>query len=142
MINTTDIYKEFVKRNPATDVNYQTFKYILTAYNKGIVDALMAGETFNLGTKLGRLSIKKFPRNFNRKSVDWGETNKLLKQGIRKLVFFTDDFYFAFNWEKRYCTIKNKSVYKFYPAGGKIGPRKRLIQFLKSNDMNKLNFKE
>lgn len=141
-MNTTDMYEDFVKRNPASDINYKIFKYILSSYNKGIVELLMDGETFNLGTKLGRLSIKKFPRNFNRKTVDWGETNKLLRNGIKQLVYFTDDYYYGFHWEKRYCTIKNKSVYKFYPAGGVNGPRKQLIRFLKANTMNQLNFKE
>lgn len=136
------MYADFKRRNPGTDVTYQLFKYILSEYNKGIVNTLMKGESFNLGQRLGKLRIRKMPRNFNRKKIDWGETNKLKKQGIKKLIYFTDEYYYGFFWEKRYCTIKNKSVYKFHPAGGEAGPRKRLIRFLKENDLNRLNFKE
>ena len=142
MINATDMYADFKRRNPGTDVTYVMFKHILSEYNQGIVDTLMKGETFNLGVRLGKLRIRKVARNFNRKTVDWGETNKLAKQGIKQLVYFTDEYYYGFFWEKRYCTIKNKSVYKFHPAGGQEGPKKRLIRFLKEDELNCLNFKE
>ena len=142
MINSTDIYEEYKKRNPGTDITYQLFKYTLDNYNKGIVEALLQGKTFNIGNKLGRIRIKKFVRNFKRKTVDWGETNKIKAQGINKLIYYTDEYYYGFAWEKRYCTVKNKSVYKFKPAGGKRGPKKLLITLLKENDMNHLNFKE
>jgi hypothetical protein len=140
-MNTTDMYKDFIKRNPASDINYKIFRYILSEYNKGILELLLEGGTFNIGNKLGRLCVKKFTRNFSRRTVDWGETNKLKKQGINQLVYYTDDYYYGYNWEKRYCTVKNKSVYKFYPAGGVKGPKKQLIRLLKSNSLNHLNFK-
>lgn len=142
MINSTDMYKKFKERNPGTDITYPLFKYILTSYNKQVVDVLMRGETFNIGSKIGKLKISKFPRNFKRKTVDWGETNKLRKQGIKKMVYYTDDYYYGYYWQKKSCSVKNKSVYKFHPAGGKNGPKKRLINYLKADEMNRLTFSQ
>jgi hypothetical protein len=142
MINVTDLYKKFKKKNPDSDVTYTLFKYVISSYNKQIVDYLMEGGTFNLGSRLGKLKIKRVVRNFKNKAIDWGETNKLKARGINQLVYYTDEHYYGFFWEKRNCTVKNKSVYKFYPAGGIIGPKKRLIKFLKENELNKLNFTE
>ena len=105
-----DIYKYYAKNNPGTYVTYTQFKFILSLFNKKAVDYILQGKTLNFHNRLGKLRIKRVKRNFNDKTVDWAETNKLKKQGINKLVYYTDDFWYRWYWEKRICTIPNKSV--------------------------------
>jgi hypothetical protein len=137
-----DMYRYYKERNPGTDVTYTQFKYILSLYNKKVADRLLKGDIVNLGNRVGKLRIKKVARDFNKKTVDWNSTNQLKAQGINKLVFFTDEYWYRWAWEKKSCQIPNKSVYKFRPTGGEGGNRKRLTRLLKSDELAHLNFKE
>ncbi len=141
MHHAIDMYDKFRKDNSGTDVNYTLFKYIISAYNKGIVQHLLTGGTFHLGAGLGRLKISKIKRDFSkRKTINWGETRKHYQQGIEKLVYYTDEYYYRFTWFKKYCNIKNKSAYNFRPAGGVKGPKKQLVELLKKDEFAHLNF--
>jgi hypothetical protein len=137
-----DIYKYYAKNNPGTYVTYTQFKYVLSLFNKKAVEQILAGKTLNLHNRLGKIRIQRVRRNFNTKTVDWAETNKLQSRGIRKLVFFTDDFWYRWYWEKRTCTIPNKSVYSFRPTGGENGNKKRLVRTLKTDEFAHINFQE
>jgi hypothetical protein len=137
-----DIFKYYKKNNPGTDVTYTQFKYIISQFNRKASEYILQGRTLNLHNRLGKIRIKKIRRNFYRKSVDWAETNKLKAQGIKQLVYFTDDYWFRWYWEKRVCTIPNKSVYSFRPTGGDHGNRKNLVKLLKTDEFAHINFKE
>lgn len=137
-----DIYNYYKKNNPGIDTSYTQFKYILSQFNKKAVVHILQGRSLNFHNRLGRMRIKKVKRNFNSKTVDWLETNKLQKQGINKLVFYTDDYWYRWYWEKRTCTIPNKSVYSFRPTGGDDGNRKKLVHLLKTDEFAHLNFRE
>ena len=102
---------------------------------------LLEGQVFNMGQRLGSMRIKKIPRTFNKPTVDWGETNRLKKQGIKQLVHYTDDFYYRWNWDKHRCLVKNKSVYTFAPTAGQSGNRRKLVQKLKTDEFAHLNYK-
>lgn len=135
-----DAYKWYRKNNPGTEVTYPLFKHIVSQFNKKVADAILEGSVFNMGFHLGTIRIKKIERTFNRPAIDWGETNKLKKQGIKQLVYYTDDYYFRWNWDKNRCRVKNKSVYTFCPTGGQTGNRKALVHKLKSDDLVYLNY--
>jgi len=137
-----DIFKYYQKNNPGTYVTYTQFKYILSLFNKKAAAYILQGRVLNLHNRLGKIRIKKVKRNFNSKTVDWLESNNLKKRGIMKLVYFTDDYWYRWYWEKRTCTIPNKSVYSFRPTGGDNGNRKSLVRLLKSDEFAHLNFKE
>jgi hypothetical protein len=142
MYRVMDMFKVFKKQNPDTTITYPLFKFVLSQYNKKVSREILQGESFSLGSRMGVIKIKKIERkNFTRPAVDWGETNKLLKQGIRKRVFFTDRFYYRWCWEKKACNIPNKTVYKFSPTKGETGNKMALIKLLKTNEFAQLNFK-
>ena len=48
-----DMYKFFVKKNPDTDVTYTLFKYIISKFNKKIVNKVLEGKEFYMGHRLG-----------------------------------------------------------------------------------------
>lgn len=140
--NMEDVYKEFIKEHPDTILSYKMFKSIISQFNKKAAQKILEGHTLWLGHKLGNIRIKKIERaNYSKPAIDWGETNKLKKQGIEKHVYFTDNFYFRWFWEKARCQVTNKSVYRFRPSGGPNGNRRALVNLLKQDEFAMLNFK-
>lgn len=136
-----DAYRWFKKNNPNTTITYTLYKHIISQFNKKVSERVLDGEVFNMGYKLGTIRIKKIPRTFNKLSVDWGETNRLKKQGIKQLVYYTDDYYYRWNWDKNRCLVKNKSVYTFAPTAGLKGNRRKLVSRLKSDEFAFMNYK-
>lgn len=136
-----DAYNWFRKKNPDTTVTYPLYKQVISQFNKKVSNAILEGQVFNMGHHLGTLRIKKIERTFTRPTIDWGETNKLKKQGIKQLVYYTDDFYYRWNWDKSRSRAKNKSVYTFSPTSGATGNRKALVHKLKGDDFAYLNYK-
>lgn len=137
-----EMYKFYQHIYPNKDVPYLMFKYIISQYNKKSIDKILDGYTLKLGSNLGNIRIKKIERNFDKPVVNWEETNKLKKQGIKKLVYFTDKYYYRFYWEKKAAKIKNKSVYRFDPTGGRVGNKKKLVEFLKTDEFAETKFNE
>lgn len=139
-----DMYGWFVKNNPETDITYPLFKETISLFNKLASEYILEGKRVRFGNYLGTVRIQKVERKFSSKPihVNWGETNKLFKQGIKQRVFFTDDYYFGWHWDKGSCKIKNKTVYKFYPTAGPGGNKKRLARFLNSDDLVKTLYSE
>jgi hypothetical protein len=135
--NAKDMYKEFKKENPDTDITYSLFKHILSGYNKTLVEEIIKGMIFNPNYNIGKILIKKIERSFNKKTIDWGETNKLKKQGIKQMVYFTDNYYYRISWDKVNCTIKNKFVYRFQPT---YTFKKMLVSSLKNDALSKIIF--
>lgn len=136
------MYKEYKKNNPNTDITYPLYKTVLDLFNKKIADKILEGKSFNMGYKLGSIRIKKIERTPTNKVINWPETQALWEeQGYKKdFVYFTDKYYYRWNWEKRKCTVKNKSVYKFIPTSGKNGLKKKLAFKLKSDPFALINY--
>jgi hypothetical protein len=137
-----EMFMEYRKNNPGTDVTYTLYKEVISMYNKKLVDVLLTGKEYNLRHNLGRIRIRKVQRNFEKPTINWGETNKLKAEGINQFVYFTDDHWFRWYWEKRKCSIKNKSVYQFRPTEGKTGNKRKLITLLQDDEFAYLNFTE
>ena len=137
-----DSYKWYKSQNPDTPVTYALYKHIISRFNKRVSELILEGEVFNMGQRLGTIRIKKIPRTFNKPTIDWGETNRLKKQGIKKLVYYTDDYYYRWNWDKHRCLVKNKSVYTFAPTAGERGNRRKLVEKLKTDEFAYLNYKQ
>lgn len=140
--STKDSYRWFKKENPDTQITYSLYKHIISRFNKRVSEEILEGQVFNMGQRLGTIRIKKIPRTFNKPTIDWGETNRLKKQGIKQLVYYTDDYYYRWNWDKHRCLVKNKSVYTFAPTAGQKGNRKKLVQKLKTDEFAYLNYKQ
>jgi len=136
------MYKAYKKANPDTDITYPLYKTVLDLFNKKIADKILDGHMFNMGSKLGTIRIKKIERSPENKVINWPETQKMWKeQGFKEgFVYFTDKYYYRWAWEKRRCTVKNKSVYKFWPTSGKNGLRRRLVARLKNDPFASTNY--
>ena len=139
-LNALDMFKFFLKNNPDTTVTYSSYKHALSEFHKKAVQMILCGKTFYMGHKLGLIRIKKVERNFDKPSINWGETNKLKAEGINKHVYFTDEYWYRWYWNKSRASLKNKSVYKFSPTEGSKGNKKKLVQTIKMDQFAHLNF--
>ena len=131
-------YEQYKRRN----INYKIYKETICRFNKIMVEKILDGHTLYMGNKLGEIRIRKVRRNPDRPTIDWGETNKLKKQGINRYVYFTDDWWYRWYWRKRNAQVKNKSVYSFRPTRGGTGNMRRLSNLLTTDEFAKLKFKE
>jgi len=122
--------KELILRSKEVKkiIDYKTFKNILTVYNTKAGEKIIDGKKVNLLNGLGYLCGRRVERNFNKKSINWEETDKLrdkdgnlpIKNGKKVVVFYTNDDWCRVAWCKT-SAIKNVSVYAFVPSGGQKG---------------------
>lgn len=141
-LGVKDMYRDYKKKNPGTDVTYALYKHTISEFCKKAVDRVLEGDTLYLGHKLGCIRIKKVPRNFDNPVIDWYETNKLKAEGINKHIYYTDPYWFRWYWDKSRPALKNKSVYKFEATKGETGNVKKLVRKIKNDPFAELNYKE
>ena len=141
-LGAKQMYVFYKKQYPDSDVSYTLFKYTISEFFKKAIKQVLNGKEFYLGHKLGSIRIRKVARNFDKPTINWFETNKLKAKGINKHVFFTDEFWYRFSWNKRSAALKNKSVYKFSATEGANGNKKQLVRKLREDDFAHINFKE
>lgn len=141
-----DMYNYYQRKNN-DDVTYFMFKEVVSRFNKKISDAILMGETLSMKHHLGNIRIKKVKRSFGSKPpIDWFESRKQQAQGVEKyLVYYTDPYWYRWYWEKKKCTVKNKTVYSFIPTvsnSSKDGNRNKLVKVLRSDPLAALRFKQ
>ncbi len=146
-----DIYKHYAELGG--DLPYKDFREIICAFNEEAMRQILDGRELNMGKGLSRLSIMRIERDFKRLVIDWENSNKLKAEllaegeelfskdnpdGVKWFVFFTDDWYLRFYWEKKRCSLKNRSAYRL-----DITPnnKSRLKQLLKDDSFAYLNFR-
>ena len=136
--------KEIKAKKEERVLTYKEFRAVITQFNLKMIDKILTGYEFRLPYRLGVLSIKKIQRRFDKPVINWGETKKLKEQGIDELVYFTDDFYCRWYWQKRACQVTNKIVYFFKPTKDnryKQGAVNKLSTLLKTDELAHHNFK-
>ena len=150
-----DIYNEYI--NSKEEVDEVLFKSICKDFNINIMDYILDGKEFNMGSNLSTISIIRLPRNNSNPRIDWGESNKYKKELINKgeelfnkntgegnkwYIYFTDNEYCRFYWKKSKCRVPNKSAYKFTPTRGEKGNKEKLINLLRIDELAYLKFKK
>lgn len=140
--NTEDMYNFFVKLYPTTSIREGEYKKVVNECYKFIVDTILEGNTVKLGQRLGEVRIQKHKRTYKKPRINWAETMILKKQGIKKLVYYTDDWWFKWYWKKNSCQIPNKTVYSFTPTKGPNGIKAKLAKKLKSDEFSYLIYSE
>ena len=106
-----------IERAKGFKVEYKSYRQIIGKFNLALIEAILKGYIFTIPKSLGKLSIKKIKRKGSNPIVDWGASNKVKKEtGEWNLVYFLTDWWFRWYWEKKSCTIRNKSVYSFKPT--------------------------
>jgi hypothetical protein len=143
-LTAKEMYSEFKKTHP--EVSYFMYKETLSRINKELSSLILEGHTLKLSKyKLGNIRIKKVKRRFVKPRINWGESMKRKNEGIAEyFVYYTDDVWFRWYWEKSKCSVKNKSVYSFAPTisnSSKDGNKNKLTNLLKTNPLAALNFK-
>lgn len=137
--------RDIEERSNKRRLSYSEFRNVITEFNLKLIDRILEGYEFTVPYRLGKLSIKKIKRRFDKPMIDWGTTMKLKNEtGETKLVYFTDDYFCRWYWYKRACHVTNKSVYFFKPTTDnrtKKGATNKLSQLLKTNEYAHLNFK-
>ena len=76
-LGAKDMYREYKKHNPDTDVTYTCYRAVLESFSKMLVRELLNVVVFNMGQRLGTLRIKKIERSLNARTIDWNETLKI-----------------------------------------------------------------
>ncbi|UCD07716.1 MAG: hypothetical protein JSW41_01965 [Candidatus Aenigmatarchaeota archaeon] len=120
-------------------MTYKLFHEITCKFNKKAVEAIVDGDTVNLGNRLGELRIKKINRFAP--SVDWpaskARRKELISQDKRPrskeypggenwFIYRNSEFYLRFSWTKRFRSsgvpmLRNGKVYAFYPTSNSSG---------------------
>jgi len=150
------IYDDYqIKYDDSIDA--KTFRDICSDYNMIVMSNVLEGKTFNMGYNLSSIYIVRVRRDPRTPRIDWGESNKyrdeLIKKGLplydnitekgRKwYIYYTDDFYCKYHWNKGKCKIPNKSVYRFDATRGVKGNKGKLITLLRKDDLAYLKFKK
>lgn len=146
-----DIYKHYIECGG--ELPYTEFREIICTFNEDVIDQILDGRELNMGKGLSRLSIMRIERDFKRPTIDWGSSNKLKEEllaegeelfskdnsdGTKWFVYFTDDWYLRFYWEKKRCSLKNRSAYRLDITFDNKNHLKRLI---KKDSLAYLNFR-
>jgi hypothetical protein len=148
-LTSKHLYGFYVSRGGT--LSWAVWSSILAKFNQAAMDAIIyEGKELDMGMGLSRLSVLRIDRNFALPRVDWPAT-KILKRelvaegkelfseenqdGAPYLVYFTDEWYCRFFWEKRNCKVKNVSAYRFDASRGLKGNKGKLIAHLKSDSL-------
>jgi len=128
---TKDAY-DFYKSKGGTE-DYDTYIKVITYYNKYVINQMInEGRVLRMG-RLGTMMVAAVWRNFNKQVVNWGETNKLRSQGIKEMVYFTDNYAVKYYYMRN--KFKNRRFYKFKPTRGIHGNVAKLIEANKKDDL-------
>ena len=156
MLTIKDIHKHYVK-HVEDPIETRLFRQICEEFNMHIVDYILEGGEFSMGSNLSTLSIRRIERNPSKPTIDWWESNKykqeLLAQvkelfdastgeGEKWFIYYTDPWYCKYHWQKSRCKISNKSAYRFTPTRGLKGNKEKLTKLLKDDDLAYLRFKK
>lgn len=152
--NTPELYKFYKKESG--ELSKEMFTELCQEFNQRVMDdIILKGGKFNMGDNLSTLSIGRIERNYSNKQVDWAASKKLkqqlldegkklyddsTKEGEKWLVYFTNDWYCRFYWNKGRCKVPNKTAYKFVATRGEVGNKNKLKTLLRKDELAYLQF--
>jgi len=130
--NTLEAYK-FYKSKGGT-YSLEDYNKVIVYFNKAVIkEIIFKGRVLVLPKGMGKLCAAAIYRNFNKNIVNWHETMKNYKQGIKQMVYYTDAYSIKFYFMKG--LFVNKSFYKFKPTKGVNGNIKKLIEANKQDPL-------
>jgi hypothetical protein len=123
-------YKEEMKGK----VNFDTYTDILVDFNMYCMKEMIENaRVLNMGDQVGNMFVACIWRNFNRRVVNWGETNKRRANGEKVMIYYTDDYSLKFMWRKG--KFRGKSLYKFMPTQGSKGNMQYMLRYNRDNPL-------
>jgi hypothetical protein len=135
---------------------YSEYREACSAFNEAVADSIVAGKVFNPGHNLGEISVVRIERNYDKPRVDWAESERLKAEILARggtpreageqdgedwFVYFTDDWFCRFYWNKKACTISHKTLYSFHATRGHKGVKTKLVQRLRTNPLAYRSFR-
>lgn len=120
-------YKKFCAEFPEVDIDFGTYKTIITEYNKSIADHILeTGETVLLPWGIGPITIIKYKktqkviqneegRERYNYSINWKETKKAGKY-VYHLNLHTSGFSYRWFWSPKVSNIRLPHTWEFLPA--------------------------
>ena len=143
--NLKEIYEDYC--NIHGDIDKTLFTDICHQFNIMIMDYILEGKEFNMGSNLSTLSITRRDRDPRSPRIDWGDSSEdlydsITEKGTKWYIYHTDEFYCKYYWRKGKCKIPNKSVYRFDATRGVKGNKEKLIYLLKTDDLAYLKFRK
>lgn len=149
-----DIYKFYLEKGGT--LPYKIYREVCEEFNIRAMDQIIyEGRVLILGYHLATIRVVRIDRNFKKPVINWGESAKrkreLIKQGKTPktkdnpdgepwLIYWTDDWFVRFYWNKAEANVKGKYCYRFEPTKGKKGNTTKLINFLRRNRLAYLNY--
>ena len=112
MLTIKDIHKDYVK-HVEDPIETRLFKQICEEFNMLIVDGILDGGEFSMGSNLSTLSIRRIERNPSKPTIDWWESNKYKQElladgkelfdvstgkGEKWFIYYTDPWYCKYHW--------------------------------------------
>lgn len=108
------LYEALKEHSFLSRMPYRSFRDLYIGLNTEISRRILLGRTYEFPYSVGMLKIVRHKRNFKKKTVDWGESNKLKKENPdRYIVFHLDDEYLAPKFDKSCSRIPNYKYYRF-----------------------------
>jgi len=156
VLTIKDIHKDYVK-HVEDPIETRLFKQICEEFNMLIVNGILEGGEFSMGSNLSTISIRRIERNPSKPTIDWWESNRYKQellaqgkelfdvstgQGEKWFIYYTDPWYCKYHWQKSRCKISNKSAYRFTPTRGIKGNKEKLTKLLRDDDLAYLRFRK
>lgn len=127
-------YQEYVADNPLYQIEYKTFREIITDYFQYLRDQIIEeGREVKLPCRLGSLYvIKHRPKHLDGRSlrVDYYSTKKYGKL-MYHLNEHSDGYKYRFRWDRRECNVPNRSKYNLVMTRQN---KRRLASIIKNNE--------
>jgi len=112
------------------NISKKVFIELYKVLNYEILKHLLKGRVYEFTDKVGMLKIERFKRNFGKKVVNYGESNKLKKTNPDNyLVYHVDDEFAAVVYHKATARVPNYKYYTF-----------KFSKFINGYDRNKYKF--
>lgn len=108
-----DFYSTYHKRGGTLSLS--EYKNIMQIFLRESLKGILDGNPLIMGYRLGKIEVQRNERNYKKPTINWGESNKYkaillsegkelynkeTKQGHHWLVYFTDSYYYKYNWKK------------------------------------------
>lgn len=127
-------YKDFIKKNPKSNIEYDKYIQILKESNKTIRECILTNELgFKLPLNLGYIAITKFKQRDNYVVTDWQNSVK-----YKKLIPLTN--LHSFGWMFKIKFYKNHRIkpLEIYQMQAHRNIKRMLAQKIKSGQQNYL----
>lgn len=94
-------------------ITERNFRILIGEMNNQISNYVLLGNKFNMPFVRASLKIYKYKRDFKKRAVNWGETNKAKKTDPNAKIYHVDDYYIGVRFTKRANTPSRNRLYKF-----------------------------